>query len=483
MLLLPSILRVPQRFVWLVLGLVTVAALVHLNADAPWHVLWSLDDPSRYTDEGWYASGALNHRLFGHWLRPGDFNPMVTVPVWSLLVAGLFHFTGISLAWARALAVLFNFGTVLLGGLLLKDEARSKRLVYMLLLGTSPILFYFARQSLLESPLVFFLMAAAVLANRTRGSVVSSVGCGLVFALAMVTKSSALFVAPALLYLLWLRNPTGRIARIATPVLIAAVTFGLYWLLCIHSHPADFKALYRENAPVLNLHSIEKAVRLVYRCFTWADPIFFLLALLAAAAAFTRLPALRRDPLFGFAGLWFLGYSGFMVLHIAASPHYFTVLIFPIMLLAVLLLGSLEGTTSRFAQAINVLALLAVLWNTAYIGKMLLMHQHYTFHDACLQIRQHIEADPTAKHLVLGHGAMETTFYTLVPALDDIGATPVPDKLQQDKPGWLLIYNIDADIYQKPIYTDHYNFILEGEYPVFEQPVRNRLMLYRIVTK
>ncbi len=41
-----------------------------LTADFPAGVDWS---ESLYTDEGWYAGGAITHTLTGTWIVPGDF--------------------------------------------------------------------------------------------------------------------------------------------------------------------------------------------------------------------------------------------------------------------------------------------------------------------------------------------------------------------------------------------------------------------------
>jgi hypothetical protein len=122
---LPSILRLPRWFVWAALVLLAATAFFRLNADFPHYSRW-MDDPSRYTDEGWYAAAALNHVLTGHWLRPGDFNPAVTVPLWPALLELIFHFIGISLALARALEVVFTIGTVFVGVALMASEDRRE---------------------------------------------------------------------------------------------------------------------------------------------------------------------------------------------------------------------------------------------------------------------------------------------------------------------------------------------------------------------
>ena len=81
---------------------------VHLRADFPNHSPWM--DWAKYTDEGWYGDAAIRYYLRGGWRVPGDFNPGAALPVWPLLEALVFRFTGVGVIAARALA-----GTVLGG--------------------------------------------------------------------------------------------------------------------------------------------------------------------------------------------------------------------------------------------------------------------------------------------------------------------------------------------------------------------------------
>jgi 4-amino-4-deoxy-L-arabinose transferase-like glycosyltransferase len=481
---MPTIVSISRRVVWGLLLLLGAAAFLHLNADFPHHSRW-IDDSARYTDEGWYASGALNHILTGHWLREGDFNPVVTIPVWSALLEVIFHFAGISLALARALAVLFMAGTVLTAGLLMGGNHRRLAPAFMLLLGASPLLFFFSRSAILESPLLFFLTASALAANTSRPPWLRSVSCGLLFALAMMVKSSAPFVAPAIFYLLWFRNRQDKrrlVRAIFLPFLTVLACYGCYWLLCIHSHAADFRTLHGENRLYLGVRSIEKAIRVVYRSITWLDPVFFPLAVFTVAMSFGRLRMLWREPLFGFAILWYLGYSAFLVVHFDAGPHYFAMLVLPTMLLVVLLLDALEQEQARLGNTLGALALLVVVINVGYIVKLML-HPDYTLQSACLHIRQQIDADPAATPLVIGHGAMQTTYYTHIPALDDIGSMPVSEKLAVDHPGWFVTYSDNLALTIQPGVPGNYTFIEKGSYPVFDNPDRRSLLLYRIEKK
>jgi 4-amino-4-deoxy-L-arabinose transferase-like glycosyltransferase len=470
---------IPIRILWLLLVLLATVGFFHLGADFPNHSRFA-DDAAKFTDEGWYAAGALNHHLLGHWLRPGDFNPMVTIPVWSVLLAAIFHFTGISLVLARAIAFLFTLGSVLAAGALFQGE--EDRPLFMLLLISSPLLYFFSRIALLEPALIFFILASAVSARSS--STPRLVLTGVLFVLAMLTKSSAVFAGPAIAYLLWFPHRAESrkaIRTIAVSLGTIIVFYGIYWLLVVRTHPVDVHVLYAQNIPYLGVKSIEKAVRILYRSFTWIDPILFPIAIAGVIASLTpRFRPLWRDWRFGFAILLYVGYSGFLLLHVDAGPRYFAVLVLPVLMVVLLFRRALAAVSLQLANALTGVIAVAIAVNLFLIARALL-HPEYTLRDADLAIGRQIDADPTANHLVVGHGALESTFITHIPALDDIGAKPVAEKFAEDHPGWVVAYSGDLALMTDPAVAAHYRFVEAGKYRVLDTPGRQYLMLFRIV--
>ena len=482
--------RILLPCVWMLLALLVFAGFFHLGADFPNHSRW-VDDAAKFTDEGWYAAGALNHSLTGHWLRQGDFNPVVTIPVWSLILATIFHFTGISIVAARSIAFLFTLGTVLIGGELLARGHRHLAPIFMLLLLSSPILYAFSRIAILEPALLFFISAAALAAySPPKTSSPRLILSGILFVIAMLTKSSAVFAGPAILYLIWFQNRSdqrqGRrhlIRSLAIPILTVITAYGFYWLLAVRTHPVDVRVLYGQNIPYLGIKSIPKAVRILYRSFTWIDPVLFPIAAVAVVMSFTRrFRTLWQDPLFGFAVIAYVGYSGFLLLHFDAGPRYFAVLVLPVMLVLLLFLNILQRNMPKAAKALAFIIFLTVAANIYQIIRML-HHPDYTLRDADLAIQRQIESDPSATRLVIGHGALESTFITHIPALDDLGETPVAQKLAIDHPGWLVTYSDNLDLTTRPGVPDSFVFTQTGKYPVLDNPSRQYLLLYRIQPK
>jgi hypothetical protein len=217
------------RRAWIALWLVGIAGFaglhaVHLRADFPNHSPWMFDW-AKYTDEGWYGDAAVRAHLDGNWYRAGDFNPAVAVPVWPLLEWVLFCFTGVTVEAARTLAVAVFFVNLALsyallraGGTGLSEDGQGSRsgsrqtwgmgtrwaaLLAVSLLVTSPFLYCFSRLAILEPLLMAWTLAALNLAVRLKGMrrpVVGAAGVGALAVLAALTKTTAIFLLPALVW-------------------------------------------------------------------------------------------------------------------------------------------------------------------------------------------------------------------------------------------------------------------------------------------
>ena len=174
---------------------------LHLNADFPNHSPWFMDW-AKYTDEGWYGNAAVRAHLFGNWYMPGDFNPAAALPVWPFLEWLLFFVTGVTIEAARGLAVAFFFVNLVLCYLLLRATgARWVALLAVTLVVTSPFVYCFSRLAILEPLLTALTLGAlnlAVRLPRLRRPVWGAAGIGLLFALMMLTKTTAVFLLPAL---------------------------------------------------------------------------------------------------------------------------------------------------------------------------------------------------------------------------------------------------------------------------------------------
>jgi 4-amino-4-deoxy-L-arabinose transferase-like glycosyltransferase len=257
------------RALLVVAGLFFALHYVHLRADFPNHSQWM--DWAKYTDEGWYGDAAIRHYLLGHWNVPGDFNPAAALPVWPVLELILFRVTGVSLAAARFLSVTV-FGLTLLVCYRLMQLWRpagvrsgSQRLapaLTVLLLAVSPFCFVFSRLAILEPLLVLCTALAALAATHAgRATLLGepgrvrtlrwSIALGVLLPLAVLTKTTAIFLFPAIGWTLlaacgFRMRPLLRSSAIAGGV--AALLWLGYYGLYVRPHAlVDYRYLFSAN--------------------------------------------------------------------------------------------------------------------------------------------------------------------------------------------------------------------------------------------
>jgi len=496
---------------WLVLicGFAALHA-INLSADFPNHSPW-YHDWAKYTDEGWYGNAAIRARLFGNWYLPGDFNPAPAVPVWPFLEWLLFFFTGVSISAARGLAVALFFANLWLSYLLLRDRGqRWVGLLALTLLVTSPFLYCFSRLAILEPMLTAFTLAAlnlAVRLPRWRRPMWVSVAIGLLFTLMMLTKTTAVFLLPALgwamLQPLW-KSPKRALRSAATAAAASAVSFGLWMGLVIGSgHLADYKYLFyintypkpaNPNWPLLSLWWS-------FHGGLWVDHILIPLAGLVAMGALiiwlvaavsagnpsstawrTWGESLCTDPAFGASLLAVAGYIIFMTWQNHPQPRYFAVVaVFCFLVIAqgaAALLGG-SGLQRQLGWAVVVIAASAAVVNAAWTVSYA-AHPEYTFISAAQDLTRYIDQHPNGKRLLVSTSGDEITLETHLPTLcDDFGTEELPSKLGHYQPGWFASWN---DLDPGTLADLHTRYSLEqvASFHAFDDPERNVLVLFKL---
>jgi hypothetical protein len=530
--------------IWLLLiaGFAVMHAL-NLRADFPNHSPWFMDW-AKYTDEGWYGNAAIRAHLFGNWYLPGDFNPAPAVPVWPFLEWVLFWVTGVSIQAARGLAVAFFFANLLLSYLLLRARGpRWMALLAVTLLVTSPFLYCFSRLAILEPMLTAFTLAALNLAirlPRLRRPVWASIWIGLLFTLMMLTKTTALFLLPALSWAvvlpLWQNRKAGAPAdrsssvgwKLALPCILAAggafaVTFGA-WMTLIFSLGLipDYKYLFFVNKYVKPTEFYWPLLSFWWSFHggLWVDHILIPLAgVVVAAAAVTGTVLSRRvawgrklllDPVFGASILAVAGYILFMTYQNHPQPRYFAVVawfsLFVVAQGAEALLGPLvqpenqsgaqlytqpgQGDGMRHSaprlMGWGVIALAALAagingaWTLNYAA-----HPEYTFVDAAERLTNYIDTHPNGKRLLVSISGDQISLITHLPALCDDFGTPTPampdlvSKLAYYQPGWWATWN---DIDPGTLEDLHNGYSLEqvASFHVLDDRERNVLVLFKL---
>ena len=518
------ILQACEAVLLLVAAIFLALHALHLNADFPNHSPWM--DWAKYTDEGWYGDGAIRHFQRGHWYVPGDFNPAAALPVWPLLEAALFRFTGVNLTAARALTVAI-FGLILLASYLLirrwqrltsgeKSETSLAPAIAVLLLAVSPFCYVFTRMAILEPLLILFTLLAFLTASYMRLPEPEEQGSpnprkclllptpysllpvllGLLIPLMVLTKTTAIFVLPAIAWLLWARAEyrIRPFLRLSLPaVVLAAVTWICYYLFIVRPHfLLDYRYLFDANGYT----GLTPSNALLVLADTigdglWIGKILYPLALLAILSAFLLRPRLLRNPLVPALILWAAGYAAFLAYHNNLQPRYYLVIAVPLTLLVPIVFSSFWNSTPRprtgakiylhrlaIATIVGVLALVTITDARQTLNYV--RTPDYAFTSAAAQIHQIISADPTHNPLILSISGSQISLMTGLPSIcDDFGTMDLPVRVNAYRPGWYLAWNQVEDDKMDAL-TPAYHLQRIAAFPAFDDPERNLLILYRL---
>jgi len=477
----------------------------HLRADFPNGSPWVFDW-AKFTDEGWYGNAAIRAHLFGNWYLAGDFNPAVAVPVWPFLEWALFFFTGVTIEAARGLAIACFFLNLALSYLLLRNRvARWMALLGVTLLVTSPFLYCFSRLAILEplqTTLTLTALNLAVRLKTMRRPVHVAAGLGVLFALIVLTKTTGLFLLPALLWAmvvpLWVdRKVAMRCAVAMTGV--ACATFAA-WMGVVSGAGllGDFKYYFFVNAYPKPPEFYWPLVAFwwSFHGLLWLDHSLIPLAgavVMAAAIAWRSAWArkLWRDPLFG-ASLWAVaGYLLFMTLQNHPQPRYFAVpaffCFFVVVLGAEALLDksgppNLPGKQVLTRGAGWAVALTAVVAAGMHGAQTIryATHPEYTWVNAATQLALYMDTYPNGKRLLDSISGDEITLLTHVPSLcDDFGTQDLAPKLAAYQPGWYASWN-DLDPGTLEDLHTFYSLEQVASVPAFDDPGRDLLVLFKL---
>jgi hypothetical protein len=491
----------------------------HLNADFPNHSPWM--DWAKYTDEGWYGDAAIRYFQRGRWNIPGDFNPAAALPIWPLLESAVFRFTGVNLESARALTVGIFAGILAASYLLLRrwhilyqasggrHRFSSAPAIAVLLLAVSPFCYAFSRLAILE-PLLILLTLLAMLAaswghayeaTLHRGGAAGwrarirysapLLALGLLLPLMVLTKTTAIFLLPAIGWLLWARagyrwKPFLQISLPAA-VLGAVVWLGYYGFVVRPHFLSDYRYLFSANA-YTGITS-ENALSVLHDAFTdgmWVGHLLYPLALLASVIALWITPRILRNPLIPALLLWVAGYAAFLTYHDNLQPRYYLVIAVPLTLLVPVVFESIwsgpriRAPLPRFAAVLAAGALAVLVVTDARQTLHYVRTPEYTFTRAAKQIHDIVMADSTHNPLVLSISGSDLSLMTGLPSIcDDFGTMELPDRVRTYRPGWYVTWNqVDDD--KMDALTPLYHLQRVAAFPAMDDPERNLLILYRL---
>ena len=502
----------------LVVGAVFYAFhFVHLAADFPGNTAWV--DWSRYTDEGWYSDAAVRHFQLGHWYLAGDFNAAVALPVWPLLEASVFRFTGVSVEAARALSVVV-FGVMLLAlyGLISRCERLSDAApqgsiaapLAVLFLCVSPFFFAFEREAILEPLLATLTCLALLVASQfdpPRGragprlgwlrAAWPSIALGLLLPAMVLTKPTAVALLPALGYMVWSRagyrlRPALRLA--GPPAILGAGLWLIYFFGLVRPrYLEDFRYLFAANDYTgFQREPLAGVFFDTFRGGLCMGAVLYVLFFAAAVLLFFLRPRFFRNPLAPTLLLWTGGYFLFLGYHNNPQARYYLLLAVPFTVLTAMALEELRHApwyagiarpirAPRTAAAIGVVVLvLAIAVPDALEQIGFLLHPEYTFFLAAQAIARIVRSDPAHSPLVLSVSGSDLTLITGLPSINtEFGTLDLDQRVLRYRPGWYLGWNEVEDEDMKAI-APVYRLTRTAAFPAMNDPDRNILILYRL---
>ena len=460
----------------------------HLQADFPNYSPWT--DWAKFTDEGWYGDAAIRHALFGRWDVPGEFNPGAALPVLPFCEAAVFHFTGVTLAAARALAVSFFAGS--LAGiffLMKRYHSRVTAALAITLLVLSPFNFAFLRLAILEPPLLFFsvllLLACAHAHWRRWGAMVSA---GILLVAVALTKTNGLAIVPAAIYLLWRANhrDIGRWLRALVVIGSVAIALGAAYaaLVVLTGHAADFRYFFWANATdQLTLHSRWDALRGALADGMWADPWIYPAACAVIVGAIVWLRRMGRDPLFGTCVWWLAGYLAFIAWHANLQPRYYVAALPAMVMLPCIVLEYAWRSRKRVLSAAILLVMAAAAVHDARLTLRWASHPEYTYWNAAHSLADTIREDPQPNRLLMSISGSEITLMTHLRSVnDDFGTDELDVRLTGFHPGWYASWD-DIDDGTLESIRKQYWVQWVAAWPAMDDPNRRVLTLWRLVPK
>jgi 4-amino-4-deoxy-L-arabinose transferase-like glycosyltransferase len=476
---------------------------VHLLADFPTDSPWM--DYSKYTDEGWYGSAAARFYLSGHWFWRGDFNPAVALPVWPLLLAGVFRFTGVSLSAARAVIVAIFSANLLLSYAVLRTQAaRWGALAAVTLLATSPFLYAFSRLAILE-PLVVCLMLLSWLFTLRLGLTSSGrrtatlISIGVLLCLLLLTKTTGLFLIPSTLFLVahacgfrW----KASLRALATVTLSAVIPWCAWYLLLVRPHyRVDYQYLFEVNRwpQPIGLRDHLAAYWWALHGSLWISPTLCItaIALLALAlipqsrgASTPVRSAFVRNPLIGASLLAAGGYIFFTGAQNHPQPRYYATVIYPLAFLLALAAADLVIRTRALPLRLAGAASLALLLAVSIAGTLRIAsftrHPEYTWLNAANGITDYIDQHPAPNRLLLSISGDDITLMTHLPSIcDDFGTWDLPYRIHVYQPSWYASWN-ELDAGTLVDLQTQYSLEQVASFPAFDDPDRDLLILYRL---
>jgi hypothetical protein len=196
-------------------------------------------------------------------------------------------------------------------------------------------------------------------------------------------------------------------------------------------------------------------------------------------------PDLRRSPLTIASLLAAAGYVFFAGWHNSPQPRYYETVLYPLCFILALgaadFLRRFRPLPIRIAAAGSLVVMAAI--SLAGIVRIAgyLRHPEYAFINAAQGVTRYIDQHPEQHRLLLSISGDDIQMITGQPAIcDDYGTWDLPYRMHVYQPGWYAAWN-DLDPGSLVDIQTQYSLERVADFPAFDDPDRNDLILYRMI--
>ena len=466
---------------------------VHLDADYPRNIRW---DDGIATDEGWYASAAVNEQTWGIGTLPGDMNIPILMPVWSAIAETAFRVGGFHVICLRVTAILFFALCLVLSCLLLRRYGAGEWIPFFAaMLAVNPWSFAFSRSGFLEFPMLSLCLLAILLGHgsfsrggrRIKGRGVAMLfAAGAIFAAAALLKTTAVVLTPVLAYTLleasgFRLRPALRSMGIVFG--FAAVIYGIYWQIYVRPQMTEinfYLSVVKNTLRFTPYGFIADSSR-PFRYGAGSEHLLFPVSLLTVFLSFvvSKWRVLWRDPLFALPAVWIISFMGFLIKHNNDPARSFAIVIPAVLLLTVALLRNTMWSSERVRQVLLGLIVLDLCGNAVQISAAIL-HPAYSFRDACLAVGSIVSKESGQNAAVVGDNAHEVALQSgLRPVNLLFHSASITAQMDRRQPGWWLQFApIEDGRCFREVLSHAYTADYRGEWTIFYRG--QRLVLWKL---
>lgn len=449
----------PWVIAWIVFVVAMLALrLVNLRADYPLdypapQARIFLRDGFLYTDEGWYAAGALRWFRTGDWYLAGDLNIALVLPVHQLMHAAMFALMGPTIEAARLTGVVsMLLGCVSTYLLVRRFEAPWVAWLSVTLMATNLFFFAHNRVAIAENATLMWTTAAALAVAHATGrrAWVMATLAGLSLLAATLTKTPAILLAPFLALGIVGLNGWRSLVGWGAGSVFGAIVLGGYlaWQAFIaHHFPEDiayFNLINVQMRSIRSLYDFYVTAYFFYYHLVFVDRTFYWFIMVGIGAMLLLSPRFRAHPLavpaLGILLWWFLAFT----LYGNRQFRYF-VAIGPAVAVLVAVGFAFVWRARRqspiqclLAWGLAICFAITIATNSAYIVTAM-SFPRYSTAEAAHRVASTIERSYPEHRALLGHTACSLAlFEDLVPINDQYMTGPLGPRLDALQPRVLI---------------------------------------------